>query len=201
VSSPASSFKYAEETGVKSLKIKHNNVLGYFHRGLTAGNADRALTDGGRGEGALHPPPDHGGRHAVHDDRALPSWKRRIANAADRSASTIELKAFERPRRGGRRSEAEAIKAGGAGACASIDVVRRGLRLSRNRGAGLLPTDRRCIPRPVRHQVGGRHPVVEQALRRQSGRPPSSPTPAISRRRMARQERRDLAGHRPEHGR
>ena len=24
--------QYADETGVKSLKIKHNNVLGYFHR-------------------------------------------------------------------------------------------------------------------------------------------------------------------------
>ena len=37
-------LQYAEETGVKSLKIKHNNVLGYFIE-VSAGNAS-ALTDG-----------------------------------------------------------------------------------------------------------------------------------------------------------
>ena len=45
----------------------------------------------------------------------------------------------------------------------------------------------------------GRHPVVEQALRRQA-EGPSSPTTATSRPRR-REERRDLAAHRPEHGR
>ena len=58
--------QYAGDTGVKSLKIKHNNVLGYFIE-VTAGNsagADR----GRRGQGAVHPPPDHGQRHALHHD-------------------------------------------------------------------------------------------------------------------------------------
>jgi DNA mismatch repair protein MutS len=46
-----------EETGIRSLKIRHNNVLGYYIE-VTAGS-----------QGALHSPPDHGQRHALHHNR------------------------------------------------------------------------------------------------------------------------------------
>ena len=40
--------RYAEDTGIKTLKIRHNNVLGYFIE-VTAGNAG-AMTDTAEGK-------------------------------------------------------------------------------------------------------------------------------------------------------
>ena len=47
--------RYAEETGVRALKIKHNNVLGYFVE-VTA--QPWRKTDGRAAQRDLHPPPD-----------------------------------------------------------------------------------------------------------------------------------------------
>jgi DNA mismatch repair protein MutS len=64
-------LSYAEETGVRSLKIKHNNVLGYFIE-VTALNAG-PLTEGDEAKAKYHSPADHGQRHAVHHHRTLGS--------------------------------------------------------------------------------------------------------------------------------
>jgi DNA mismatch repair ATPase MutS len=50
---------YAEQSGVSALKVKHNNVLGYFIE-VSAKNADALM-----GDDRLHPPSDHGERRAL----------------------------------------------------------------------------------------------------------------------------------------
>jgi len=154
-------LQYAEETGIKSLKIKHNNILGYFIE-VTAGNA-----------GPMTDTPEAKGRFIHRQTMAnamrfttteLADLESRIANAADK-ALAIELAAFDHMT-GAVVAEAEAIKAG-ARALAVIDVA-----------AGLaLLADEQAYCRPLVDASkmfaieGGRHPVVEQALRRQSSGP------------------------------
>ena len=60
--------RYAGETGVASLKIRHNNVLGYYIE-VTAIHADK-LTKSNGNVVAVHPSPDHGGGDALHQRRA-----------------------------------------------------------------------------------------------------------------------------------
>ena len=55
--------RYAEETGSRQLKIKHNNFLGYYIE--TPQAAGEALLKAAA-FGNLHPPPDDGGRDAFH---------------------------------------------------------------------------------------------------------------------------------------
>jgi DNA mismatch repair protein MutS len=154
-------LQYADETGIKSLKIKHNNVLGYFIE-VTAGNA-----------GPMTDTPDAKARFIHRQTMAnamrfttteLADLESRIANAADK-ALTIELEAFERMV-AAVTAEAEAIKAG-ARALSIIDVAG---------GLAMLAEEwdyRRPVVDGSRMFAieGGRHPVVEQALRRQSSGP------------------------------
>ncbi|WP_026282948.1 DNA mismatch repair protein MutS [Rhizobium sp. 2MFCol3.1] len=154
-------LQYADETGIKSLKIKHNNVLGYFIE-VTAGNA-----------GPMTDTPEAKARFIHRQTMAnamrfttteLADLESRIANAADQALS-IELAAFDQMS-AAVVAEAETIKAG-ARALAVIDVA-----------AGLaLLADEQAYCRPLVDGStmfaieGGRHPVVEQALRRQSTGP------------------------------
>ena len=154
-------LQYAEETGIKSLKIKHNNVLGYFIE-VTAGNA-----------GPMTDTPEAKARFIHRQTMAnamrfttteLADLESRIANAADK-ALTIELEAFDRMV-AAVTAEAEAIKAG-ARALSIVDVAG---------GLAMLAEEwdyRRPIVDDGRMFAieGGRHPVVEQALRRQSSGP------------------------------
>lgn len=154
-------LQYAEETGIKSLKIKHNNVLGYFIE-VTAGNS-----------GPMTDTPEAKARFIHRQTMAnamrfttteLADLESRIANAADK-ALTIELEAFDRMV-AAVTAEAEAIKAG-ARALSIIDVAG---------GLAMLAEEwdyRRPIVDDSRMFAieGGRHPVVEQALRRQSSGP------------------------------
>ncbi len=152
-------LNYAEETGIKSLKIKYNNVLGYFIE-VTQGNAG-PMTDG----------PEARARFIHRQTMAnamrfttteLSDLETKIANAADRALS-IELEAFE-TMTAAVVAEAEAIKAA-ALALAVVDVSA-GL-------ATLAEEQAYCRPHVDQSKMfsidGGRHPVVEQALRRQSG--------------------------------
>ena len=153
--------QYAEETGIKSLKIKHNNVLGYFIE-VTAGNA-----------GTMIDTPEAKARFIHRQIMAsamrfttteLADLESRIANAADK-ALVIELAAFEEMVAAVVR-EADAIKAG-ARALAVLDV---------SCGLALLAEEQNYC-RPVVDDStmfaisGGRHPVVEQALKKQAGNP------------------------------
>lgn len=151
-------LQYADETGIKSLKIKHNNVLGYFIE-VTAGNA-----------GPMTDTPEAKARFIHRQTMAnamrfttteLADLESRIANAADQ-ALTIELDAFDKMTQAV-LAAADAIKAG-ARALAVIDVAA---------GLALLAEEwNYCRPDVDGSRQfsieGGRHPVVEQALRRQS---------------------------------
>jgi DNA mismatch repair protein MutS len=71
--------RYADETGVRSLKIKYNNVLGYFIE-VTALNAE-ALTEGDEAKGQVHPPADLANAMRFTTTE-LSDLESRIANAA-----------------------------------------------------------------------------------------------------------------------
>lgn len=154
-------LKYADETGIKSLKIKHNNVLGYFIE-VTAGNADVMMATDEAKARFIHRQTMAGAMRFTTTE--LADLESRIANAAAQ-ALTMELEAFERMVRAVVQ-QAEAIKAG-ALALAVIDVAS---------SLAYLATEQ-AYCRPIVDASmtfvikGGRHPVVEQALRRQSAGP------------------------------
>ncbi len=154
-------LKYCEETGVKSLKIKHNNVLGYFIE-VTAGNAGAMIdTDTARARFIHRQTMANAMRFTTTE---LAELETKIANAADR-ALAIELEAFEAMTREV-VAHAEAIKAA-ALALATIDV---------SAGLAVLAEEQNYVRPVVDHSRmfaidGGRHPVVEQALRRQAANP------------------------------
>lgn len=154
-------LQYAEETGVKSLKIKHNNVLGYFIE-VSAGNA-AALTETDEAKARfIHRQTMAGAMRFT--TTVLSELETKIANAADRALS-IELAAFDALTEAV-VAQADAIKAA-ARALSVIDVSQGLAVLAEEQGY--------CRPVVDRSKmfaiVGGRHPVVEQALRKQAGNP------------------------------
>ncbi|MCZ7446367.1 DNA mismatch repair protein MutS [Agrobacterium rhizogenes] len=154
-------LQYADETGIKSLKIKHNNVLGYFIE-VTAGNADVMMATDEAKARFIHRQTMAGAMRFTTTE--LADLESRIANAAA-EALTMELEAFERMVKAVVQ-QAEAIKAG-AFALAIVDVAS---------SLAYLATEQ-AYCRPIVDAsmtfaiTGGRHPVVEQALRRQSAGP------------------------------
>ena len=153
--------QYAGDTGVKSLKIKHNNVLGYFIE-VTAGNS-AALTEGDEAKARfIHRQTMANAMRFTTTE--LADLESRIANAADR-ALTIELEIY------GQLTDAvtavaEAISRA-ARAIAAIDVSAALARLAEEQGYS-----RPTVDLSTRFRiVGGRHPVVEQALRKQAEGP------------------------------
>ncbi len=154
-------LQYCEETGIKSLKIKHNNVLGYFIE-VTAGNAGSMTdTDAGRARFIHRQTMANAMRFTTTE---LAEFETKIANAADR-ALAIEVETFEAMTREV-VAEAEAIKAA-ALALATIDVSA-GLAVLAEEQNYTRPTVDRSRMFAIE---GGRHPVVEQALRRQAANP------------------------------
>ena len=107
---------YANEAGVRQLKIKHNNFLGYFIE-----------TPQAAGETLLKPPHNATFIHRQtmagamrFSTNALADLESRIASAADR-ALALELEAFERLRQAC-VAEGERLRGFGA-ALAEIDVA------------------------------------------------------------------------------
>ncbi|XOV61990.1 DNA mismatch repair protein MutS [Agrobacterium rosae] len=154
-------LQYSEETGIKSLKIKHNNVLGYFIE-VTAGNADVMMADAEAKARFIHRQTMAGAMRFTTTE--LADLESRIANAASQ-ALTIELQAFTQMVEAV-VSHAEAIKAG-AFALAAIDVATSLAYLAAEQ-AYCRPVVDGSMMFDIK---GGRHPVVEQALRRQSTGP------------------------------
>lgn len=152
---------YMEETGVKSLKIKHNNVLGYFIE-VTANNAG-ALTDTDEAKARfIHRQTMASAMRFTTTE--LAELETKIANAADRALS-IELAIFEELIRH-TVENADAIRAGAA-ALGIMDVSAALSVLADEQGY--------CRPK-VDNSLnfaidGGRHPVVEQALKKQAANP------------------------------
>jgi DNA mismatch repair protein MutS len=151
---------YAAETGIKSLKIRHNNVLGYFIE-VTAQNA-----------GPLQASPHNAKffhRQTIASavrfvTQELSSLEERIASAANR-ALALELEIFERL--------CDAVKAQSkrlsaiAEAIARIDVAAALAELSVRRNYV-----RPLVDRSLRIDIEqGRHPVVEAMLAQSGGAP------------------------------
>jgi DNA mismatch repair protein MutS len=145
--------RYAEATGVRSLKIRHNNVLGYFVE-ATAQN----------GEKFLRPPLSATFIHRQtlagqvrFTTTELGELESKIASAAER-ALAIELDIFDRLA-GSVTAAASALKEA-AEALALIDVAA---------GLAELAVERVYVRPEIDSSLdfiieGGRHPVVEHAL-------------------------------------
>lgn len=150
-----------EETGIRSLKIRHNNILGYYievtanHHGTLAG------TDEAKGRFIHRQTMANAMRFTTTE---LADLETKIANAADR-ALAIEQGVFDRLVAEA-ETHANALRTVAA-SLAELDVAAA--------FATLAETDNYCRPTvddSLAFRIeGGRHPVVEQALRRQLADP------------------------------
>ncbi len=147
--------RYADETGIKTLKIRHNNVLGYFVE-VTAQHGDRLMA----------PPFNAGFIHRQtlagqvrFTTTELGEVEAKIANAGERALG-LELEIFER-------------------LCAMVTAAGDDLRAAAHAFAlldvatalAMLAVEQDYARPEVDTSLafsieGGRHPVVEQALRR-----------------------------------
>ena len=146
--------RYADETGVKALKIRHNNVLGYFVE-VTAQHGDRLMT----------PPLNATFIHRQtlagqirFTTAELGEIEARIANAGDRALG-LELEIFERLCALAMAASDDLRAA--AQAFAMLDVAT---------ALAKLAIDENYVRPEVDNSLsfaieGGRHPVVEQALK------------------------------------
>ena len=145
--------RYAEETGIRSLKIRHNNVLGYFVD-VTAQHGDKLMAAPLNGR-FIHRQTTAG--QVRFTTTELGELEAKIASAADR-ALAIELEIFDRLTAAIAAAAAD-IKAA-ADALAILDVAS---------GLAALAIDRDYVRPEIDRSLafiieGGRHPVVEQAL-------------------------------------
>ncbi len=152
--------RYAQETGVASLKVRHNNLLGYYIE-VTAQNAGKLTTAGVESQFIHRQTMANAMRFTTVE---LGELERKISTAAER-ALALELKLFE-DLVGEVLARAEDI-ALAARALAELDVTAALAELAEER--------RWC--RPVVDEStafaiqGGRHPVVEAALEAGEGQP------------------------------
>ena len=148
--------KYAEVSGVPSLKIKHNNVLGYFIE-TTATHADKMLS-APLSETFIHRQTT--ANQVRFTTVELSELETRILNAGNR-AIEIEKRLYERLK-GEILAIAGRISAAARG-LAEIDLVTA--------LADLAMDENWCRPKVDDSRAfdikEGRHPVVERALRRQ----------------------------------
>ncbi len=150
--------EYAEQTGVQSLKIKHNNVLGYFIE-TTPAHAEK-LFAAPLNETFIHR--QSTANQTRFTTLPLNALETRILNAGNH-ALEIEKRHFEALRAAILTHSAEIGAA--ARALAEIDLTAGFADLALGEGW--------CEPVLAEHRgfvvKGGRHPVVERALRRQGG--------------------------------
>jgi DNA mismatch repair protein MutS len=147
--------RYAEETGVRALKLRHNNVLGYFVE-VTAQHGDKLMA-APLNSTFIHRQTLAG--QVRFTTTELADLDAKIASAADRALG-LELDIFERLT-ARVIAESEAIKAC-ADALARLDVAS---------SLAALAAERDYVRPQVDDSVdfivqGGRHAVVEQALAR-----------------------------------
>ncbi|SHI11185.1 DNA mismatch repair protein MutS [Bradyrhizobium erythrophlei] len=147
--------RYADDTGVKGLKIRHNNVLGYFVE-VTAQHGDKLMTPPLKAT-FIHRQTLAGQTRFTTAE--LGQIEAKIANAGDRALG-LELEIFER-------------------LCALVMAASEDLRAAAHAFALLdvatalakLAIDDNYVRPEVDTSLGfaiegGRHPVVEQALKR-----------------------------------
>jgi len=144
--------RYAAETGIASLKIRHNNVLGYYIE-VTATHAEKVAS--GPDGPFIHRQTMASARRFTTVE--LSELEQKIAAAAGRALS-LELKLFE-DLVGEAAARAEEI-ALCAGALAALDLTAALAERARE-GRWCRP----AVEATAAFQVeGGRHPVVEAAL-------------------------------------
>ena len=147
--------RYAEDTGIRVLKIKHNNVLGYFVE-VTAQHGERLMSAPLNGI-FIHRQTLAGQIRFTTTE--LGELESKIASAAERALG-IELEIFE-------RLTARVIAQGDnikvcAEALARLDVASALAQLASERDYARPQVD----DSHAFVVAGGRHPVVEQALSR-----------------------------------
>jgi DNA mismatch repair protein MutS len=147
--------RYAEETGVKGLKIRHNNVLGYFVE-VTAQHGDKLMAPP-LSATFIHRQTLAGQTRFTTAE--LGEIEAKIANAGDRALG-LELEIFERL--SAMVAAASDDLRAAAHAFALLDVSTSLARLA---------VDDNYVRPEVDGSLGfaiegGRHPVVEQALKR-----------------------------------
>src|ERR1700722_3838519 len=145
--------RYAETTGVKTLKIRHNNVLGYFVD-VTAQHGEKLLT-APLNATFIHRQTLAG--QVRFTTTELGELEAKIANAADR-ALALELEIFDAL--AARVTAASAAIKQAAEALAVVDAMT---------ALAALAVERNYVRPIVDGSLtflieGGRHPVVEQAL-------------------------------------
>jgi len=146
--------RYAQETGVKSLKIRHNNMLGYFVE-VTAANAP-SLTEAQDSPFIHRQTMANAMRFTTAE---LAELEQRIASAADK-ALRIELEVFEAL--AAKISDNAVAIHTGAQALAGLDVACALAELAETQSYV-----RPVVDDSLRFAItGGRHPVVEQALKK-----------------------------------
>ena len=146
---------YAKKTGIAALKIKHNNVLGYFIE-VTPKHGDTMLS-GAHKDDFIHRQTLVSGVRFTTSD--LVDLDAQIAQAADK-ALALELEIFENLR-ARIHDQAEIIRTA-AQALADLDVMS---------ALGQWAQDSKAVRPDVNdslefHIENGRHPVVEAALMR-----------------------------------
>ena len=146
--------RYRDATGIASLKLRHNNMLGDFIE-VTATHAPKVPDDFRRRQGMVN------AQRFGTDE--LAELERRIASASDR-ALALELELFETLRAQVLES-ADAI-AGTAAALAAIDVASALATLA-TEADWTAPILTDGLDFAIE---GGRHPVVEAALEAGAGR-------------------------------
>ncbi len=172
--------RYAETTGIRSLKVRHNNVLGYFVD-VTAQHGDKLMSPP---LSAIFIHRQTLAGQVRFTTTELGELEAKIANAAER-ALALELEIFDRLA-AAVTAASVTIKAA-ADALAVIDVAA---------ALASLAVERDYVRPEVDGSLtfvisGGRHPVVEQALAHESGPfiandcdlspPPSAPQTAVDR--------------------
>ena len=151
-------LRYADDTGVRALKIKHNNVLGYFIE-VPANHGEKLLAPEFRAS-FIHRQTMAGAMRFATTE--LGEIEGRIASAGDR-ALQIELAIFDRLTESvlATAKPLEAL----ADALARIDVTAALAELAETENWTRPEVDESL----AFHIEGGRHPVVEESLRRDGG--------------------------------
>jgi DNA mismatch repair protein MutS len=145
--------RYADTTGVRALKIKHNNVLGYFVD-VSAQHGEKLMSAPLNGT-FIHRQTTAG--QVRFTTTELGDLEAKIANAAERALS-LELEIFDRLAASVAASSAAVKEA--ASAFALLDVASALAALAVERDYTRPEVDG-SLAFAI---TGGRHPVVEQAL-------------------------------------
>ena len=152
--------EFAAQTGISTLKIKHNNVLGYFIE-TTATHADRMLSPP-LNETFIHRQTT--ANQVRFTTVELSEMETKILNAGNR-ALEIEKRLYEMLKRA--ILDSVALITQTARSLAEIDLATSLAHLARAQDwcKPTVDTSRAF------NIIAGRHPVVEKALRDQSGQP------------------------------